>query len=100
MEANENPTPVPDIAEHEPVIKPARARRLYIIVGAAVVLLLIVYGIYPMMSSGKQSTDDAQIAADVVPVSPRVSGQVTAGFIHEKQPVRPGDPIAGLDPPD
>src|SRR5436190_16254636 len=100
MEANETPTPIPDIAEHEPVIKPARAKRLYILVGAAVVLLLIVYGVYAMMSSGKQSTDDAQVAADVVPLSARVSGQVAAVYIHENQPVHPGDRIADLDPAD
>ena len=100
MEANENPTPVPDIAEHEPVIKPARAKRLYIIVGAAVVLLLIIYGVYALMTSGKQATDDAQVAADVVAVSARVSGLLTAVYIHENQPVHRGDRIADLDPAD
>ena len=61
---------------------------------------VIVYGVYAMMSSGKQSTDDAQVAADVVPLSARVSGQVAAVYIHENQPVHPGDRIADLDPAD
>jgi membrane fusion protein (multidrug efflux system) len=100
MEANEQPTPIPDIAEHEPVIKPARAKRLYIIVGAAVVLLLVVYGIYALMTSGKETTDDAQIAADVVPVAARVAGQLTAVYIRENQSVHRGDPIADIDPAD
>ena len=94
------PTPVPEIAEHEPVVKPARAKRLYIIVGAVVALLLIGYGIYALVTSGKESTDDAQVAADVVAVSARVSGQVTAVYIHENQPVRRGDRMASLDPAD
>src|SRR6185295_12050755 len=100
MEANENPSPVPDIAEHEPVIKPARAKRLYIIVGAAAALLLLGYGVYAFMTSGKQSTDDAQIAADVVAVAARVSGPVVTVYIHENQPVHRGDRIADLDPAD
>ncbi len=102
MEANEQPSspPVPEIAEHEPVIQPSRAKRLYIIVGAAVVLLLIVYGIYALLSSGKQSTDDAQIAADVVAVAARVAGPVVDVYIHENQPVHRGDRIADLDPAD
>jgi membrane fusion protein, multidrug efflux system len=94
------PTPVPEIAEHEPVIKPSRARRLYIIIGAAVALLTIGYGIYALMTSGKESTDDAQVAADVVAVAARAAGQVTAVYIHENQPVHRGDRLASLDPAD
>ena len=97
---NPGPTPVPDIAEHEPVIKASRAKRMYIIAAAAVILLLIAWGVFALMTSGKESTDDAQVAADVVAVSARVSGQVTAVYIHENQPVRRGERIASLDPAD
>lgn len=88
----------PPIAEHEPVIKEARAKRLYVIIGIAVLVLLIGYGIYALMTSGKESTDDAQVAADVVPIAARISGQIVNVYIRENQPVHRGDPIADIDP--
>jgi len=91
---------MPDIAEHEPAIGSSKAKRLYFILGGAVLLLLIGYGIYAMLSSGKASTDDAQVSADIVPVAARVAGQVTAVHITENQPVHAGQPIADLDPSD
>ena len=53
-------------------------------------LLLIGYGIYALLSSGKEATDDAQVAADIVPVAARVAGQVTDVYITENQPVHAG----------
>jgi membrane fusion protein (multidrug efflux system) len=91
---------MPEIAEHEPAIAPSKAKRLYLILGGAVLALLIGYGIYAFLSAGKEVTDDAQIAADIVPVAARVAGQVTSVYISENQPVRAGQPIADLDPSD
>src|SRR5579859_798660 len=65
--------PPPEVAEHEPVIKESRAKRLYFIIGIAVLVLLIGYGIYALVTSGKEGTDDAEVAADVVPVSARIA---------------------------
>jgi membrane fusion protein (multidrug efflux system) len=89
-----------EIPDHQPAIQPQKARRMYFIVGGAVLLLLVVYGLYAFLSSGKETTDDSQVAADVVPVAARVSGQVVSVLIHENQPVHRGDPIAELDPQD
>src|SRR5436309_665660 len=97
------PAPVPappDIAEHEPVIEESRAKRIYFIIAIAVVVLLILYGIYAVVTSGKETTDDAQVAADVVPVAARVAGQVVNVYVHENQPVHGGDLLAELDPSD
>jgi membrane fusion protein (multidrug efflux system) len=91
---------MPEIAEHEPAIAPSKAKRLYLILGGAVALLLIGYLIYAFMSAGKESTDDAQVSADIVPIAARVAGQVTAVYITENQPVKAGQPIADLDPSD
>jgi membrane fusion protein, multidrug efflux system len=93
-------TAVPEIAPHEPTIAPSRARRLYFIIGIAVIAVLIIYGIYALLTAGKETTDDAQVAADVVPVAPRVPGQITSVFIKENQPVHRGDVIAEIDPRD
>ena len=90
----------PDIASHEPVIEESRAKRLYFIIGIAVVVLVIGYAIYALVTSGKETTDDAQVSADVVPVAARIAGQVTNVYIHENQFVHRGDPIADIDPAD
>jgi membrane fusion protein (multidrug efflux system) len=92
--------PLPDMAEHEPALEPNRARRIYFIIAVAVVVLLIGYVIYALMTSGKETTDDAQVAADVVPVAARVAGQVVAVYIRENQLVHRGDLIAEIDPSD
>jgi membrane fusion protein (multidrug efflux system) len=93
-------TAIPEIAPHEPVIEQSRARRLYFILGIAVVVLVIGYLIYALVTAGKESTDDAQVAADVVPVAPRVPGQITNVYITENQFVHRGDLIAEIDPRD
>src|SRR5207248_773040 len=92
--------PLPDIAEHEPVIEPKRAKRLYYIIAIAVAVLVIGYVVYALVTSGKETTDDAQVAADVVPVSARIAGQVVNVYIHENQQVHRGDVIAEIDPSD
>lgn len=89
-----------DVAEHEPAIAESKAKRMYLIVGGLVVLLLLGYGVYAFLSSGKETTDDAQVAADVVPVSARVAGPVVSINIIENQPVHRGDLVAQLDPQD
>lgn len=91
---------MPEIAEHEPAIAPSRAKRLYLILGGAVLALLLIYGIYALLSSAKEATDDAQVTADIVPVATRVAGPVTAVYIVENQPVHAGQPIAEIDPAD
>jgi membrane fusion protein (multidrug efflux system) len=53
-----------------------------VVLGALVVVLL---------GLGKESTDDAQIDADVVSLAPRVSGQVVKVAIVENQSVKKGD---------
>jgi membrane fusion protein, multidrug efflux system len=90
----------PDIAQHEPVIEESRAKRLYFIIGIAVVVLVIGYAIYALVTSGKETTDDAQVSADVVPVAARIAGQVTNVYIHENQFVHRGEAIADIDPQD
>jgi len=95
------PQPVEvDIEEHEPVVEERRAKRLYFILGAVVLALVVIYGIYALVTSGKETTDDAQIAADVVPIAARVSGQVLSVNIIENQPVHKGDLLVTIDPQD
>jgi membrane fusion protein (multidrug efflux system) len=87
----------PDIAEHEPAIGMGKARRLYLLLGGAVLLLLIGYGIYALVTTGKETTDDAQISADVVPVAARIGGQIAKVTIVENQPVQKGQLLVEID---
>ena len=101
MTTTESPAgAMPEIAEHEPAIAPSKAKRLYLILGGAILLLLIGYGIFAMLSSGKEATDDAQVAAAVVPVAARVAGQMTAVYIADNQMVHAGQLLADLAPSD
>jgi membrane fusion protein (multidrug efflux system) len=89
-----------DSNEKEPVLAPSRAKRLYLILGAVVVVILIAWGAYALATSGKVTTDDAQVAADIVPVASRVPGQIIAVHVAENQLVHRGDLLAEIDPRD
>lgn len=75
-------------------------RRAWWVVGGAAALVLIAIGLYMLITAGEETTDDAQVAADVVPVGARVPGQVLRVAIVENQEVAAGDIIAELDPAD
>ena len=62
-----------------------------VLLGALIVVLL---------GLGKESTDDAQVDADVVPLALRVGGQVARVDAAENQHVKKGDPILELDDSD
>jgi membrane fusion protein (multidrug efflux system) len=87
-----------DLNQDEPVISKPRAKRLYLILIIAIVVILCAYGAFAIATSGKESTDDAQVAADIVPVAARVGGQIVAVHVTENQPVQRGALVAELDP--
>jgi membrane fusion protein (multidrug efflux system) len=47
-----------------------------------------------------ESTDDAFIAAHIVSIAPRISGQVSAVYVLDNQMVRSNDPLVEIDPAD
>jgi membrane fusion protein (multidrug efflux system) len=89
-----------DLMDKEPVIAPRRAKRLYVILAVVVVLSVVAYGAFALATRGKETTDDAQIAADIVPVASRIPGQIVAVHVIENQPVQRGALIAEIDPRD
>ena len=57
-----------------------------------VILLAVVYGLrYWRFASTHASTDDAQLASDVIQISPQVSGTVAQVLVRENQVVKAGD---------
>jgi membrane fusion protein (multidrug efflux system) len=89
--------PAGAVAEPAPSAPPKNARRPFAILGAIVLAAALGVGGYLYLTAGRESTDDAQVGADLVPVGARVAGQVMEVAIHENQLVKKGDLIAKLD---
>jgi membrane fusion protein (multidrug efflux system) len=88
--------------EARPAPAPAKPkpRRPWLFLGLAVVVVAVGVGVYTWATAGVQSTDDAQVSADLVPIGTRVAGQVTEIAISENQAVKKGDLIARIDSAD
>lgn len=77
-----------------------RAKRAYTILGIVAVAVAAVWGIHRWMTAGEEHTDDAQVDADVVPVSAQVGGVVAKLDVADHQKVEAGAPMFELDPTD
>ncbi len=86
------PAPSADVPVEGAAAAPPSRRRLFIGIAAAVLVVggIVLYA----LEHGRESTDDAQIDADVVAVPARVGGMVTKVFFVENQRVKAGDPLA------
>jgi len=79
---------------------PKNKRRPFVIVGIVVGVMLLGIGAYLVITAGEEGTDDAAVAADMVPVGTRVAGQIVKVHVIENQLVHKGDVIAEIDPAD
>lgn len=79
---------------------PRRKRAVRLVVLALIVVAVIVT--IPVLAyySVRESTDDAQIDGHVIPISPRIAGNVLAVMINDNQPVKAGESLVKLDPAD
>lgn len=78
----------------------AKARRAYFILGIIAVVIAAVWGLHRWWTHGKESTDDAQIDADVVPLAARVGGVIKNVHVTDHQQVKAGDVLFEIDPAD
>jgi membrane fusion protein, multidrug efflux system len=80
--------------------KPGRfsGRGRWLVIGALILVAGIV--VYMWRTSGRQSTDDAQIDGHITQVAARVGGTVIKVHVKENQPVAAGDVLIELDPRD
>ena len=81
-------------------MKPRRiGRRVALVAALLAVLAGIGWFAERWWSVGRftESTDDAYIASDMVPVSSRVAGQITEVLVNDNQQVSRGDVLARLD---
>jgi len=90
----------PEAAPPAEPAKKANGRRPFAVLAGVVLVTLAAIGGYMVLTAGQESTDDAQVSADTIPVGARVGGQVTKVAITDNQLVKKGDLIATLDDAD
>src|SRR3954469_11727412 len=77
-----------------------KARRAYFILAIIAVVVAGAWGLHHLWTAGKESTDDAQIDADVVPLAARVGGVIKTIKVNDHQHVKAGDVLLEIDPAD
>ena len=91
------PGDAPPALSPEKVRERAGKRRL-LVVGAVFVLALGGYFGYRVLGAGEETTDDATVEAEIVPVFARVAGQVLAVRVEDNARVKRGDVLVEIDP--
>jgi membrane fusion protein (multidrug efflux system) len=77
-----------------------RGKRPFIVLAALAVIVLGGIGVYAWMTAGRESTDDAVVEADVVPITARVAGVVATLMAHDNQQVKKDQILLQLDAKD
>ena len=72
------------------------SRRVRILAGVVIIAIVAIGG-WLLATSGRESTDDAQIDAHVTPVASRVGGTVKAVAVGENQEVEAGAVLVEID---
>jgi len=74
-----------------------RGRKKRLVLGAVVTAGAVLTALYVASTRGRESTDDAQVDAELVALAPRTSGVVTKVVFDDNQHVKAGDLLAELD---
>ena len=74
-------------------------KRLPLIAGI-VVILIVIGGVWLWATSGRESTDDAEVDGHVTPVAARIGGMVLDVPVADNQQVEAGAVLARIDPRD
>src|SRR5262249_794447 len=74
--------------------------RPYVVLTVVVCAAIAIYLVVSWVGRGKESTDDAQVDADVVTVSARVGGAVAQVQVSDNQAVKKGDLLVEIDSAD
>ncbi|MBQ4647246.1 MAG: HlyD family secretion protein [Candidatus Gastranaerophilales bacterium] len=61
------------------------------------IIVAILAGCYLFSESRFQSTDDAYVEADIIQVTPKVSGHIVESYIQDNKEVKKGDIVAKID---
>lgn len=74
-----------------------RRRRPLIVAIALAIVATTGYLARAALHAGKETTDDAQVAAETVPLSTRVSGPVARVHVGDHQVVKAGEPLVEIE---
>ncbi len=74
-----------------------RVRRALLIAGVVVAIIAILLWLH---YRNRESTDDAQVNAHIIPIAPRISGSVIEVLVKDNQTVKKGQVLVRLDPRD
>lgn len=95
-----------DVPSSPEAVQPEQARprrrniKAFVVVGIVLVAIAAFAFVWWLTTRGKESTDDAMVQADVVPLSARVGGEVKAVPVRENQRVKAGDVVLEIDDAD
>jgi membrane fusion protein (multidrug efflux system) len=78
--------------------KPKRRNRLFTIILVVLVIAGAIFGVSKFIyAQSHETTDDAQISANIIPIIPRIPGYVKEVRVVENQMVRKGDTLLIID---
>lgn len=77
-----------------------KSKKKLIIISGVLSTILIIAIIYFVRSANYESTDNAQIDADIVPIKSSVSGYIKAIKFKDNQPIKKGDTLIIIDDTD
>ncbi len=76
--------------------KPKRIKKRKILIPIAIVITILT-SIYLFYESHFQSTDDAYVEADIIQITPKVSGHIIESYVKDNMEVKKGDLVAKID---
>src|SRR5579863_7474603 len=79
------------------LLRNPRVRKGLLIAGVVVAIIAILLWLH---YRNRESTDDAQVNAHIIPIAPRISGSVIDVVVKDNQTVKKGQVLVRLDPRD
>jgi len=83
--------------KHKPARKSKRGRTAWLAFAGTLGAALFALGIYLVVTRGQETTDDAQVEADVVQLAAKVGSEVVECAVSDNQAVKKGDLLLKLD---
>ncbi len=71
-------------------------KKRFAIIGA-IALIAVLVSLFFIYNSKFQSTDDAYVEADIIQVTPKVSGHIKESYIKDNMPVKEGEVVAKIE---